>query len=1176
MVKRRDPVIKMILRTIKGSLGRYIAIVAIIALGSGFFAGLRVTTTAMIETADEFYSQYNFYDFRILSTLGFTEDDVDALSGLDGVSACEGAVYSDFLAKNLAGGDVVFKAHSMMDGINTLKLMAGRMPESDDECLLDYYYCKEEWLGHELEVAEENDEDTLDLFVYDGYTVVGLVYSPYYLNYERGTTTLGSGAVSAYVYIPRGGFDSEYLMELYVKMDASPTIYSAEYDEAVDSIEDALTDAADERAGIRFMDIKSDAWVEVRDAEAELSDGWEDYYREKADTEAELDDAKQKLDDARVELDDGWDEYNDGVSELKDKISDGEAELNDAEAKLADALKELEDGETEYAEGKAELDDGEAEYAEGEKKYKDGLTDYSDGMSEYNKGRAEYEAGYAQYQGGLQQYNDALKQYTDGKAALEYNLQLTETALNALPAVEPGADGYVEYMTAKATYEATIEALNAQLQSLEQSKATLDATNATLTATKSELDSAAGQLHAAWLQLSSAREELDYAKDQLRISRIKLDSGADELKTARKKLDDGWAEYYDGVDEVNDGWAELNSEKSKAESKLKSALCDLEDGESEYSDGLSEYNDGVAEFDEKITDAKDELTDAGQEILDAKEDIYGLEEATVYVLGRSSNIGYACFKSDSQIVAGVARVFPLFFFLVAALICMTTMTRMVNVERTEIGVMKALGYGRFIIPLKYLCYAGSASILGCFIGLWMGSLVFPQVLWQAYTIMYGFADILFVFDWEFAIVCGFAYLVFTVGVTWLSCRGELREAPAELIRPKSPKAGKRVLLERIPFVWKHIGFLRKVSIRNIFRYKKRLFMMILGIGGCTALLLTGFGLDDSIQDFVGYQFDEISTYDASVVFTDPMDESMQNKFADECGSSIANVAYLHYSSVDIDMNDLVKSSYLVATDNSLEGFMDFHYDGRTVEYPGDGECIINYKVSELFNVTIGDGLTFRDSDMNYLTLKVTGIYDNYIYNYIYTTPASLSGWGSGYEVKSAYLLFPEGEDIHSCSAVVAGADNVASVTLNNDLRERVTNMLSSMDYIVALVIICAAALAFIVLYNLTNININERQREIATIKVLGFYRGETAAYVFRENRALTFAGALVGLPLGVLLHAYVMSQIQIDLMSFDVRIQPLSFLYAIVLTMVFGMIVNVIMRFRLDRIDMAESLKSVE
>lgn len=560
------------------------------------------------------------------------------------------------------------------------------------------------------------------------------------------------------------------------------------------------------------------------------------------------------------------------------------------------------------------------------------------------------------------------------------------------------------------------------------------------------------------------------------------------------------------------------------------------------------------------------------------------------MLTRDANIGYVCFESDSGIVEGIANVFPLFFFLVAALVCITTMNRMVEEQRTQIGVLKALGYGEGAIMGKYMFYAGSGAVSGCILGFFAGTCLFPVVIWTSYQIMYNTCRISYVFNGELLIVSLVVSLLCSMGTTWLSCRYELFSVAAELMRPKAPRAGKRILLEKIPFLWSRLKFLHKVSLRNLFRYKKRFFMMIIGISGCTALLVTGFGIKDSIADVAVQQFEEIQIFQVGASLKEEMEtDTNANMDKDiEKESSLEKIldtwsrgyCQIHESSMDLIRADKTKAVNLViARDEERIGdYVNLHsVQNEPVPYPKKGEIIISNNLAELFRLKKGDVVTLRDEEYKEIKVKVCGIFENYVYNYVYLNKETYKQcYGKEPEYKTLYINIKEGKDTHEAAAALMDLNQVSAATINEDTMERFSTMMESLNYIVFLIIVCAGSLAFIVLYNLTNINITERVREIATIKVLGFFKNETASYVFRENMVLTAIGALLGLALGNLLHAFVMHQIQIDMVSFDVHIKPQSYVYSLLFTFGFTAVVNLFMSFKLEKINMAESLKSVD
>ena len=895
---------KSVLRSIRGSLGRYLAILAIIALGVGFFAGLRVTEPSILKTADAYIDELNLYDFRLVSTLGFTDEDVAAFAELEGIEAARGSVSADFIYVEEDGSEAVRHAHMLTEGMNGLDIVSGRLPESADECVLDAKYADESKLGTKIVLSDSNSQETLDTFACDTYTVVGLCDAVTYLNFERGSTSLGNGSVSSYIYLLPEGFSTEYYTEIFLTIPDAGGIYSDAYEDAVEEMRGPVEALLEERAELRYQKIYGDAQVEIDDAQTEL----DEKKREIADAQAELDGKKQEL-----------------------------------------------------------------------------------------------------------------------------------AAMQAMLAGDPA-------------------------------------------------------------MLESAQAEIDSAQKELDDTRVEIADGQAEIDNAQKELDDARAELDD------------------------------------------------------------------------------IEPATVYTLDRSSNLGYASLKNDTAIVSGVAKVFPLFFFLVAALVCITTMTRMVSEKRTENGVLKALGYGSGAIAGQFLFYAGSASVVGCVIGFLLGSRYLPMALWQVYRIMYSIQrPITFVLDWKLFFLCTALYLLCALGATWLVCRRDLRESSAQLIRPKAPTPGKRIFLERIGFLWKHIKFLHKVSIRNILRYKKRMFMMIVGIGGCTALLLTGFGIRDTIQPVVDRQYNEIEYFDASVSFVDAADETVQEKFIEQTAGVAGDIAFLHTQNVDAATENGNKAINLVVFTGELTDFVSLH-DGKTaIDFPEEGEAVVNYRFASENDLSVGDTVELVGDDYKALTVTVSAIFDNYIYDYIYVSADTCTAqWGQAPTCNTAYVNFFEGQDDNAAGAMLLGADHVSHVTLTADMRTRVGSMLDSLDYIVLIVLVCAGALAFIVLYNLTNITITERTREIATLKVLGFYQREQNSYVFRENIVLTGISALCGIPMGIALLRYVMAQIKISTIYFGCRLAWGSYLLAVLITFAFTFIVDLALTSKTRRINMAEAMKAIE
>lgn len=1094
-------IIKLTKREIRSSLGRYLAIFAIIALGAGLFVGLRLSRPDFLETYNNYTNKTNFYDFRLVSTLGLTDEDIAEVKKMDGVKLAEGAVGADFLFNTADEDNLIMMAQSIPENVNQIKLKAGRMPEKANECLADPDMYSKDDIGSTIKLSKDNSEQTFDTFAYDEYTIVGLADSVLYINMERGSSTLGNGSVKGYIYIPMDGFSTDYYTDIYVCVDSEGYVYSDEYEQSTKKYVDGLEKFMSERAVIRRDAIIDDAM-------------------------SQLDDAKKQYEDGKAQYDAAKAEYDAGYAEYVQKKSDTEAQLEKARKEIENAESMM--GDTSVIDQK---------------------------QAELDAAKAELDKGQAEYERGLQQFN--------AKAKLAYG------------AVDEQIAYYENRISDKqndiAAQNAEIESLNAQLA---EAQANGDSLKVRLIEWK---------IKTANDRISRDNADIERYNERLEVHRQKRAEVDAELEPYRKQLEDAKAQLDAGYAQIESGQAELDAARemiSSGGAKLEAAKKQYEQGKAEAERGFAEAEKELASGKAQLDAAKAELDKGAAELDSAEKQIKNINHADTYVLDRDTNAGYVCFESDTNVVQSVASVFPVFFFLVAALVCLTTMTRMIADQRTQIGIMKALGYSSGAIMGKYMFYSGSATVLGSIFGIAAGSFAFPAIVWFGYGLIYNLSGLTFTMNWPLALGITAANLLVTLLVTWYCCAKELKCAPADLIRPKAPEAGKRILLERIPTVWNDMSFMQKVSARNIMRYKKRIFMMLLGIGGCTALVLTALGLNDTIQNVVTRQYDDIILYDYEITMAYDMNEEEQEIFFSDAGDDIKDAVFLYRGLAEVSGSDAIKSATLTVTDGKkLCKYIDLSYDGEPIDYPGRGEAAINYNLArQLGGIEVGDEIKLTTSEKKELTVTVSALFDNYVDSFVFISPETCSEQlGAVPEYKSALANAPDGADINRCAeALTHDVDGVRGVTLSVDTKARMSSMMDGLLVVVAAIILCAGLLAFIVLYNLTNINISERIREIATLKVLGFYPNEAAHYVFRENLILTGAGAVFGLGLGVALHAFVMNAIKVDMMYFKPHISFLSFAVSIAITFVFAMIVNAIMRRRIANIDMAGALKSIE
>ena len=998
----------------------------------------------------------------------------------------------------------------------------------------------------------------------------------------------------------------------------------AELDDAAQKLADARADADRELA---------DAREELADARGELNDGWKEYYegidtyhQEIADAEAELADAHQELLDAEAELADGKQKYADGMKEYQDALAeyeDGVREYEDGKTAYADGLKKYEDGQRAYEDGRRELASGSAELASGRRQYEAGLAQYEQGMAQLNTGKAQLEAQRGEYQtakDGLPLLASGKEQLEAGLQGLDYTIAGLEAQLEALQTASPSnaqmidqTKTAIEYAKQQqTTAQSALDGLNSQIAAAQAGIQTFEATEkqindgyAEAARNKTQLDSAASQLDAAGAeirsgqeQLRSASQELDDAKKELDDSKLELADAEKELADGRTELDDAWqeledarVEIEDGERELTDGWAEyhdgvaeLEDARVDGKKELDDALTELQDGERQYIRGLAEYSDGKREADKEIADAQQELDDAQAELDEARAELADIDECEWYVLGRNTNVGFESYGQDSDRIGNLANIFPVIFFLVAALACLTTMTRMVEEQRTQIGALKAMGFSRLAISQKYIGYALSASLLGGVLGLTLGGTLIPAVIANAFQIMYHIPALRFKNQMGTYLVSVAAAVLCTTGAALWACLSTLVDTPANLMRPRAPKPGKRVLLEYIRPLWSRLSFTWKVTMRNLFRYKRRFWMTVIGIGGCTALIVTGFGLHDSIFSILNRQFDEVSLYDASAGL-DAEAEPEELAEAEAYLSGNENIESFLFTSESMAEASTTGAAYdvnLFAIENMDEftQFIDLRHrlDDEAVALPDDG-VLISEKLSELLDVRVGDSITLKKDDVR-VTAVVSDIVENYVRHYIYLSEAVYEGLFSEAPEENVALI-RYGSDISQAqsdqvSVDMMAMDAVTSYSYIATIRDTFTDSMNAIDYAVVIIILAAAALAFVVLYNLTNINITERTRELATLKVLGFYDRETTAYVYRENVFLTFFGILLGLVMGRFLHSWLVLTVEVNIVMFGRTAPPYAYVLAAVLTVIFSVIVNIAAHFKLKKVDMVESLKTVE
>ena len=1158
MVMKRNAMGANLRQSILRSLGRYIAIAMIIALGSAIFVGLRMTKADMVATGQVYTDQQNMFDLRLVTSYGWDRDHVEQVAQLDGIVDAEGVFYTDLIAtQGDAAEESVYRFYTLPEKINKLVLLGGRMPEAPNECLADGYRVSDDILGIQVTVSGTNSEDSLETLKETTFTIVGYVSTPLYMDMNRGTTSVGNGSLENYYFVPEEAFDVDYYSEIHITIPGDYAIYSDEYNDAMEAMADQLEPQLQPIADDRLVSVVADA---------------EEAYAE------------------------GYAEYLDGVQEYEDGYYTAHKELRDAYKKLKEGEQELADNEQLLIDGQQQIEDAKVTLTEGEKTLEESKKTLSTTKA----------AAYKQISQSTQDLMLKLANLTSDQQIvdselLEVNSQILALDAQILPletelALKDSEISQTQSMIS--ILDITIESAQRTLQLAEQSGTASEETIGELRRQlqdqqnrKAEYESKLSQQQAEKAELEAGLAPYYEEKAALEAEKARLEASSDSLADTIASITESMLELMVTQSVMENEFAAADAQIEAAEAQMEAAALELElqeknladgwvqleEGRQTLAEGWEEYESGRKKALDELQDAQRKLAEGHAELKEARQTIDDMTEIDVHVLDRNTNIGYGSLDSSSDIVAGVSKVFPAFFLLVAALVCITTMTRMVDEERTQIGTLKALGYSNAAIMSKYLLYAGTSAVLGCGLGVFAGSAIFPMILWEAYKIMLFIQDsVVLTFDMGLCLLVVGMYTAVELLVTWYCCRRALEEVPAELIRPKAPDAGKPLIFERMAF-WRKISFLNKVTIRNIFRYRQRLAMMLVGIGGCTALLVTGFGLRDSIVNVVDYQFSDVTTYDLQVYFSENQSDIDKASFLEEVQPYSEATIFYHQSSIELEFDHNFRELYLIAADEQVQQVIDFHSGDTPLSMPGVNEVMLSVGVAEAMGIQVGDTVVLRNSDMEQLDLTVSGIYDNHVENYAIVLPETIEAqWGAAPEVQMAFLKLEDGMNPHQVTAEISGLENVMNVSVSADLADMVSRMMEALDLVVVVVVICAALLAFTVLYNLTNININERIREIATIKVLGFNASETSAYVFKENMTLTVVGSIVGLFLGNLLLAFVMSNVKIDMVWFKAVVMPMSYVWAVVLTLLSALIVDFVFFFKLDTINMAEALKSVE
>lgn len=1226
---------KDITRTIRGNLKRFVSIAVICALGVAMFCGLRAACTDLRNAADSFFDTQRLFDVQVLSTLGLDDDDIAALASVEGVEAAEGgwteATYTDVEG---ARASVEVKALSG-NGLNVPYVIEGELPDTADEVAVTQKFIDASGLeiGDTVEISEAENEDEA-VFARHPYRICGIVVDA--MDVSNPELSFRSSSSSDYTFfVSPEAVESDAYTVAYLTVEGADELaaYSDAYTEHVRVVTDRIEDEIRaDREAARTATVKGEAQAELDDARAEFEAERADAEAELADGWAELEDAARQLDDARAQLIDGQAEIDDGWAELHA----GEAELEDGRAQLAAGWAEFEQSTSEArAELASMLEDGREQALEAARAQ---ATAAAEAQVEQMRPAIEQQALAAFEE------QEEVKQALAMRELLAEQLEPIKAQWGTLEALEAAIEQTSGNVTAYTTAQKAIEELDGQIGEIEQQIAALDPADPAYENTKAELERQIGGLEEQRDGYQATINQLDAQVGGLEALQAMLEqeTKAAELWNSVNAIDEGLekgrqaaidaamdAALHAALDQAlpiaearaeeefaqieedswrafNDGVAAGRAELERAEAELESgaaslpaarqalidAQAELDRGRAEYEDGMAEYLDGLAEWQDGRAEADEQFAEAEAELADAQAEIDDIDAAMWYVQTRSSLSSYSSISSDADSIEAIGTLFPIVFLVVAALVSLTTITRLVEEERGLIGTYKALGYRNGEIFAKYLTYALAACISGCLLGLFLGFIALPAFIFTIFDIMYLLPSYGFSFEALYGFG-GMAIFVVAIGGTaYLACRSEVRRTPAELMRPKAPKSGSRIFLEHIPAVWSRFSFLNKVTARNLFRYKRRFFMTVAGILGCTALIVCGFAIKDSVAELVPEQYERIAHYSIIAAMEaddhdDAAAELAEDSRVDEIVSIYIDTTTLKYDGGEESVQLIVLPDDY-ARSNRFSRFVSVTDldTGASVDMPEHG-AVITQNASEVLGFSVGDTVELQDSQLEQAEVDVARVARNYLGNYVYMTrTAYLEAFGDrasalddtgAFQANGVLVRCTDATDAEASLAEELTDDSrFLSVTSTDELADDFSQSFMLINAVVAIVLGMAAALAFAVLFTLSTTNISERERELATIKVLGFRPREVHHYVNKETIILTIIGIVCGLPLGYVLGDMLLHALKMPSISFLTVVTPVSYVFAAVLPLVFALAVNLITNRTLNRIDMIEALKSVE
>ncbi|GAA0107829.1 MULTISPECIES: FtsX-like permease family protein [Clostridium] len=1128
---------KSITREILSSKARFISILAIIFLGVAFYAGIKSSGPDLKESINEFFSEQNLMDSKIVSSIGLNDNDLKLLENNDKILDYYATHSVDVNLTN-TNNVVRFMAYDSSDSTNMNKpiVTEGRLPENSGEIALDENSLKE---NKNLKIGDdytiESDVDLDEYFNKKTFKVVGFVQSPMYIeNISRGTTTVGKGSIDYFAILNSSDISMDVYTEIYVRFKNVEDIgsYSDEYKEKMEENNKYLEGLYSNRVIERIEEIKLEAQKELDKSYKEIEDG-----------EKKLEDAQKEIDDGKIQLSDGKNQYEEAIENYNQEIKDGELKLIEGEKQLVDGQNELNKQKEQFLNGEKKLQSAKVELDNAKQEFLNQGIDPTKSTQEYNKQIDSLNILITTYDSLSKDIKETTSNLKEGDKIPNEKIQYWKGIISN-PSL--GLNGLSDLVNGLEQNPANIPL------AINISKA-VEGANKALSENKSKLEILVSGI-IKYQQGVTAYEE------QVSI----FNEGKIKLEEAEKQLDNG-------KEEIIKGKADLEEGKKQGQLELDKAKKELENSEQKLLDGEKE-----------IKENREKLLDGRKEIDKEKEKLNDLDDSKYYFFDREDNPGYSTYKGSIDSLDKIASVFPVFFFLVAALICLTTMTRMVEENRVEIGTLKALGYRDLEIARKFIVYAALASIVGSILGIVIGSSALPYIIKQAYSSSFTLPDVNIYFYPSYIIQSLVASIVCTVGAALIVLKGELLENPSNLMRTKAPKIGKKILLERITPLWERLNFNQKVTFRNLFRYKQRMLMTILGISGCMAMLVAGLALEKSTSSVMDIQFGKLIKYDAMVVFNDKNIEKENEEYNEALKSlkGYESSLNIYQDSVTFSKEGISKQTATMYVPENTDDLNDYillndRENGTQYKLSNNG-VIINEKLAKILNASVGDNIIVTDSDNNDHEVKVDNIVENYAGHYIYLSPSYYKEIFNNDPIYNAQLLKlnSDREDDNKLSTTLMDNDKVINVTLASKMRSLSES--ADLGLVMIVIIVASGSLAFVVLYNLININVSERIREISTIKVLGFYDSEVAMYIFRENIILTILGILAGSFLGKILYVFLVSTAEMDNMMMIPTVDMIGYAISGLITMFFAMLVMIMMHLKLKKVNMVDALKSIE